>query len=252
MTKLKLKTEKRKLFGRKIKKLRQEGILPANVYGKGIKSQALKVDLKEFLTVYKEAGETGIIELGLAKEKKSRQVLIHNLQKHPVTDQLLHADFHQIDLKQKVQINIPIELKGEPPAVSKGGVLVQLMSEIEIEALPTELPGKFEIDISKIEEIGQSITVKDLKVDKKKVKILVDDEDQLIAKVEQQKEEKEEEKPVEETPAEGEEAKEGEEAPAEGEKKEEAKEGEEKKPAEGQKPAETKKPTGNKPEEKKK
>ncbi len=202
----KLKTQKRKIFGRKIKKLREKGILPANIYGKKIKSQAIEVDLKEFLTVYQEAGETGIVELSLSPEKKSRAVLIHNLQKDPVTDLPLHADFHQIDLKEKVHVAIPIELRGEAPAVSKGGILVPLMDEIEVEALPTDLPEKFEVDISKIDKIGQGIALKDLKVDKAKVKILVENEEDLLVKVEEPKEEKEEEKPTEEVPAEGEEA----------------------------------------------
>jgi len=221
MADLKLKVDKRKLYGRKIKKLRQEGILPANIYGKKLKSQAIKVDLKDFLAIYKEAGETGIVKLNLAKETKTRPVLIHNLQKDPVTDQPLHADFHQVDLKTKVQVSIPIELKGEAPAVGKGGVLIQLINEVEVESLPMDLPDKFELDISKIEEVGQGISVKELKIDEKKVKILIDNKDQLVVKVEEPKEEKEE-APAEES-ATADEGEEGEEK-----KPEEGKEGEEK------------------------
>ena len=205
MVALKLKAEKRKLYGRKIKKLREKGILPANIYGKKIKSQAIKVNLKEFLRLYKEIGKTGILSLSLLKETKIRPVLVHNFQKDPVSDDPLHVDFHQIDLKTKVQVSIPIKFKGESPAVIKGGVLIQLMNEIEIEALPTDLPDRFEVDISKIEEIGQGIVIKDLKVDKKKIKILVDNKDELIIKVEEPKEE--EEKPVEEVSVEEEESK---------------------------------------------
>lgn len=231
MVDLKLKAEKRKLYGRKIKKLREEGILPANIYGKKIKSQAIQLNLKEFLKAYKEIGETGIINLSLLKETKIRPVLVHNLQRDPVTDNPLHVDFHQVDLKAKVQVSIPIKFKGEAPAITKGGVLIQLMNEIEVEALPADLPDKLEVDISKIEEIGQGIVVKDLRVDKKKVKVLVDDKDQLIIKVEEPKKE-EEEKPVEETPAEEEEAKEEkpEEKAEEGKEKEKEGKPEEKKP----------------------
>jgi len=242
MADLKLKADKRKIFGRKIKKLRQEGILPANIYGKKLKSQAVKVDLKDFLTVYKEAGETGIVKLSLVKETKARPILIHNLQRDPVTDQPLHADFHQIDLKTKVQVSIPIELKGEAPAVSKGGVLVQLMNEVEVEALPANLVDKFELDISKIEEIGQRITVKDLRVDEKKIKLLVEGKDQLIVKVEEPKKEKEpveEEAPVEEAVSE-----EGE-AEAKPEEKEKS---EEKKPEKGKETKPEEKKKGLKPE----
>jgi len=245
MTKLKLKAEKRKIFGRKVKKLRAEGFLPANIYGKKLKSQAVKVDLKEFLNVYQQTGETGIVELALLKEKKTRPVLVHNLQKDPVTDMPLPAAFHQIDLKEKVQVNIPIELTGEAPAVTKGGVLIQLMDEIEVEALPANLPEKFEIDIGKLEEIGQSISVKELKVEKAKVKLLVDNEEELVVKVEEPKKEEEEEKPAEEVPAEGE-AKEAKLEEKEEEGKEKEKEG---KPEEGKV---EKKPTEEKKEKKKK
>ncbi|PIS08878.1 50S ribosomal protein L25 [Candidatus Beckwithbacteria bacterium CG10_big_fil_rev_8_21_14_0_10_34_10] len=232
MTDLNLKVNIRKVLGRKVKKLRAESQLPANIYGKGLKSQAVAVSLKDLLAIYKKAGETNIVELSLDKETKTRPVLIHRLQKDPVTDEPLHADFRQVDLKAKVQINIPVELIGEAPAVTKGGVLVLLMDEIEVEALPADLPDKFKIDISKIEEIGQGIALKDLKIDQIKVKILLEDKDQLVVQVEEPK--KEEEKPVEaETPGEeDEEKKEGEAKEGEGAKEGEAKPEETKKEAE--------------------
>jgi len=217
MKTLNLKSEKRKVFGRKVKKLRQQDILPANIYGKKIKSQALQVDLKEFLEVYQQAGETGVVYLTVAGNKDPYSVLINNLQTHPVSDLPLHIDFRQVDLKEKVQVAIPIELINEAPGVSKGGILVQLMNEVEVEALPTDLPDKIEVDISGLEEIGNSIAIKDLKVDKAKVKILVENLDQLVVNIEAQKEEEEEEKPTEEVPAEGEGEK------TEEEKKEESK-----------------------------
>lgn len=239
MKKLGLKVEKRKVFGRKVKKLRQEGILPGNLYGKEIKSQALGVNLKEFLTVFKDAGETGIVELAVTGAKKPYPVLIHNLQLDPVSDNPLHVDFRKVDLKEKVQVNIPLELKSEAPAVTKGGVLVQIMDEIEVEALPTDLPDKFEVDISRLEEIGQSIEVKDLMVDKAKVKLLAE-ENQLIVKIEAPKEEEKEEKPAEAAPV----TEEGEEQPAEGAEvkpTEKPQEGKETKPEEKAKPEEEKK-----------
>jgi len=206
--KLKIKAEKRKIFGRQVKKLRAKNILPANVYGKEVKSQALQLELKEFLAVYKGVGETGVVELIVGREKESRPVLIHNLQLDRLSGQPLHVDFHQIDLKKKVQVSIPLELKGEAPAVDKGGILVHLLDEIEVEALPGDLPEKFEVDIKKIKEIGDSITVKELKVDKEKVKLLVEDEDEPVVMVQQPKEEEEEVKPAEEEAVETEKEKE--------------------------------------------
>lgn len=233
MKKLTLKAEKRKIFGRKVKKLRQEEILPANLYGKKIKSLALQLNLKEFLAVYSQSGETSIIELAITKEEKIHSVLIHNLQIHPVSDAPLHVDFREIDLKEKVQVVIPIELSGEAPAVNKGGVLVLLLKEIQVEALPTDLPEKFVVDVNKLAEIGQSLSVKDLQYDKAKIKLLVEDENLLVVKIEEPAKEEVEEKPAEVTPVEGEEAGEA------------GKEGKE-----GTKPAEAK-PTEAKPKEEK-
>jgi len=178
--KVSLKVEKRKVLGKKVKKLRKEGILPANIYGKNVKSLAVQVSLKEFLPVYKKVGETGIVEVMVEGEKTPRHALIHNVQKDPVTDQLLHADFHQVSLTEKITANIPVELVGESPAVAqKLGVLIQPLSEVEVEALPTELPEQFTVDISGLKEIDQAITVGDLKPPTG-VKILTSEKEILV------------------------------------------------------------------------
>ena len=189
----KLKVQKRKITGRKVKSLRREGIIPANIYGKDIKSLAVQLSAKEFNLSYKQTGETGIIELQVDKDAKTRPVLVTNIHYHPVTDHCLHVDFHQIDLSKKISVNIPVELTGTAPAISKGGVLLQLLSEVEVEALPINLPDKFELDISSLEEIGQGITLKDLKIDSKKAKLTTDNLDELVVKIEAPAKEKEEE-----------------------------------------------------------
>lgn len=197
MEKIKIKAEKRKIFGRKIKQLRKEGLLPANIFGGKVKSLAVQVDLKEFEKVFKSAGETGLVEIKLTDEKAERPSLIHNLQKDPVSGENLHVDFRQVNLAEKVRVAIPIEIIGESAAVAKGGVLIQLMDEIEVEALPTDLPEKFEVSIEQITELGQGIALSCLEYDQKKIKLITEQEDELIVKVEEPKEEKEEEKPEE-------------------------------------------------------
>lgn len=204
MKKISLSAEKRKILGRKVKKLRQTGLLPASLYGKKIKSLALQVNTKDFLAVYKQAGETNLVELTVDKGNQPHAILISNVQYHPVASTPLHVDFRQVDLKEKVQVAIPIEIIGEAPAVAKGGVLVHILNEINVEALPTDLPDKFVVDVSKLEEIGQTLSVKDIKADRNKVKLLVEDEEQLVVKVEEPAKEEVEVKPVEAAPAEGE------------------------------------------------
>jgi len=178
--KITLKVEKREILGKKVKKLRREGILPASIYGKNVKSLAVQLYLKDFLPVYKKVGETGIIELNLVGEEKPRHVLIHNVQMDPVSDKPLHVDFRQVLLTERITASIPVELVGESPAVAqKLGVLIQTLSEVEVEALPTDLPEQFTVDISGLKEVDQAITVGDLKPPAG-VKILTSEKEILV------------------------------------------------------------------------
>ena len=156
-----LTAKSRKTLGRKVKKLRREGLLPANLYGKKIKSLALELPAAEFLKVYKQEGETGLIDLKI--NSQTHPVLVHNLQIHPVTDEPLHVDFRQVSLTEKTTADVPIEIRGDAPAVEqKKGILIQPLNEIEVEALPADLPDQILVDVSKLDEVGQSISVADL------------------------------------------------------------------------------------------
>src|SRR5258705_13436095 len=104
MTKIDLKAVKRTITGRKVKTLRKAGELPANIYGKDVKSLAVSINTKEFKEAFKQAGETGIISIKLDKDE--RPVLVHNVQVHPATGEILHADFLQVNLKVKVNAQI--------------------------------------------------------------------------------------------------------------------------------------------------
>jgi large subunit ribosomal protein L25 len=223
MDKLKLEAQKRSVLGRKVKSLRGEGLIPANVYGKKVKSQAVSVNASEFLSVYKEAGETGLISLVLKNGKaEEKAVLVSNVQQDPVKDTPIHVDFHQVDLKEKVTAQVSVDITGESPAEKQGvGTIVQYIDEVEVEALPADLPEEFVVDVSSLEEVGAAIFVKDLRVDKTKAKILSDPES-IVVKVEPpQKEEEVAPPPVEEVVAEGE-APAGAEIPEGEEKAEEA------------------------------
>jgi large subunit ribosomal protein L25 len=228
---LKLIVQTRQTTGRLVKKLRRQNIIPANVYGKDIKSQSVQVDLKQFLPAWNEAGETGVIYLTIDKDTQTRPVMIHNVQLNPLTDQPLHVDFHQVNLKEVITAMVPVEVIGESPAVTQHiGVLIQPVSEIEVEALPTEIPEKFEIDISSLSEIDQAVAVSSLK-SPSGVKILTDPT-AVLAKIEPPAKEEVAPAPA---PAEGEAA-----VPAEGEAA--TTEGDTA-PTEETKPAESVKPT---------
>ncbi len=157
-----LKVEKREVVGKKVKHLRRNGILPANMFGKGVKSQSLQLALKDFEEIYKKVHETGLVDLSIGSEV--HPILIQNVQIHPITHTPIHADFFKVNLKEKVRASIPIIAVGEPKAVSeKIGVLLQPLSEVEVEALPADLPENLEINVEKLVAIDDNLTIADLK-----------------------------------------------------------------------------------------
>ncbi len=244
MKKHTLTVEKRTVTGRKVKTLRKQGIVPANVFGKKKTSIAVQADQKAFAAVFKEAGETGIIDLHIGSEVKP--ALIQNVQVHPVTHAILHADLRQIDLKEKIKASVPLEISGTPLAAAQNiGVLLELLDEIEVEALPTELPEKITVDVTNLAQVDQTIKVGDLTIPSSVV-VLTDKELEVVkigplVTKEAQEEAKAEEVAKAEAAAAASGSAEGE-KPAEG-KAGETKEAkvEEKKPAEGAPKAESKK-----------
>lgn len=239
MKRPKLAVEKRTVLGKKVKKLRREGVFPANIYGKDIKSKAVQLPYKDFETAYKEVGSTGLIDVEL--DSQARPVLIHNVQYNHITRLPLHADFYQVNLKEKITTMVPLVIVGEPKAVSeKLGILLQPLSEVEVEALPEELPENIEVNVENLASVDEQITVGDLKTPQG-VAILTDAV-QVVVKIGELVTKEAQEQAAAEAQA-AEEAKaealpeEGAEAPAET-KEEKATEGEKKEEAPQEKPQE--------------
>ena len=156
-----LKVEKREVFGKKLKALRKTGILPANIYGKNVPSIAVQLPLKSFVETFKETGETGLLELHLGDDK--RPALIHSVQLDYVKNIPVHADFYQVNLKEKVKTMVPVVLVGEPTAFTENiGTLLHMVNEVEVEALPADLPEHFELDITHLAAVDDQVTVADL------------------------------------------------------------------------------------------
>lgn len=231
--KLHLEAKKREILGKQVKKLRRENILPANIYGADFKSIAIQVDIIDFKTILKSAGETSIVYLALEGEKDQIPALIQNIAYHPVSGHFLHADFRKVDLKKKIQTAVPVKIIGESEPVAQNlGVLQTSADSLSVEALPDQIPNSIEIDISGLNQVGDEIKLKDIKSTGNYV--FVDDPEKLIVRIIEHKEE--EITPQAQEPVEG-----GKEAEEGVEKKEEAEAGE--KPATEEKAQE-------KPEEK--
>lgn len=170
-----LTAQVRDLKGRRVKNLLQRNLLPANLFGSQVDSVALQLPLKETLALYKEAGDTQVVHLDITGEKASRPVLFSEVQFNPLTGAIIHLTLRQINLKEKVTVAVPVELVGESKV--PGGVLLTVHDEIEVEALPTDLPDKFTIDVSKLTEIDQAVTFADLDFDRSKVTLLIDEQE---------------------------------------------------------------------------
>lgn len=155
--------QKREQFGKAVNVLRRQGLVPAELYGHGVQNLHLSVVAKDFSKVFKQAGENTLVNVVFGQER--HPVLINDVHIHPVTDQVLSVDFYQVRLDQKIKVKVAVKFLGEAPAVKeKSGILVKSMHEIEIEALPAEVPHTLDADLSVLREIGQSVYVKDLRV----------------------------------------------------------------------------------------
>jgi len=181
-----LKAEIRNIFGKKTKKLRNEGKIPAELYGHNVSNQHLTIQEKDFLKVFKQAGENTIITLQINNQEFP--VLIANVVLHPLTQKILAVDFHQVRMDEKIEAEIPVRFIGEAKAAKKGLIVVKVTSSVKVSAIPTKLPTNFEIDITNLENLGDAIHIKDLKTNKD-VKILTPPDTILVTVTEQAKEE---------------------------------------------------------------
>lgn len=184
--KILLKAEPRTLTGKRVRNMRKEGKLPANIFGADIESQSITVDMLEFRHVYSKVKATGVVYVEVGS--KSIPCLVRQVQYHPVTDNTLHVDFRKINMKQKTEAEVPINIVGESEAVKMhNGVLITQMGELTVEALPADIPSSIDIDISALKEIGDVIKVSDIAQEKGYT--LQDDPETVIVMVTAHKEE---------------------------------------------------------------
>ena len=187
----------RKEVGRKTKTLRDKGVLPAVLYGPKIKNENLEVDLKEFEKVYEAAGESTLISLEVAGKKKYL-VLVYDLKRDPLKDRPVHVDFYQPSLEEKIKVKVPIILEGEAEAVRNlGGTLIKNIAEVEVKALPQNLPKEIKINIAGLKTFEDTVLIKDLKL-AEGAEILRNPEEIVVQVRPPEKVEEELKKPIEE------------------------------------------------------
>jgi len=161
---LELKAKTRIETGKKVNRLREQGKIPAVLYGHKIKSVSLVLDYVVFEKVFKQAGESTLIDL-VVDDKEPVKVLVQDYQLNPTTNQFIHVDFHRIKMDEKLHTEIELEFVGEPPAVKElNGVLVTSLDKLEVECLPQHLVHKIKVDISTLETLDSAIHISDIKI----------------------------------------------------------------------------------------
>jgi len=162
---LKLEAQKRDTFGKKLSRERAVGRLPVIIYGRQKESLPLFVDTKAFHKIFSQAGESSIITLKIPEGEES--VLINDVTYHPVTDEPIHADFYVVEKDKKIEVTVPIEFTGVPPAVKDfGGTLVKVLHELDIESLPQDLPREIVVDLNILTALDSQISIRDLELPK--------------------------------------------------------------------------------------
>ena len=172
----------RNLLKKKTRFLRRQGITPTHLFGHNVKSLAIQCDTTQLQHIIAQAGMTRLIKLEIETEKQPRSVFIREIQRDEVNSQLLHVDFYQVQKGEKISVEIPIVLVGEAPAMKgKGRMLTHGITSLSIECLPDSVPPQIEVDIGQLEEVEQTIHVRDIVLDPD---ITVHaDPDQLVAKI---------------------------------------------------------------------
>ena len=180
MEQVELKANGRDILGKRVRFLRRQEITPVHLFGHGLKSLALQCDTAKLERSLTLVGESRLISLKVNDEKKARPVLVREVQRNPLTGKLLHVDFYQVKMQEKVEVEIPIVLVGEAPALdTKGNTLIQELTTLTVECLPAKIPGNLELNIDSLTEPGRAIRVKDIAVDSD-ITVLTDPEQVVV------------------------------------------------------------------------
>jgi len=186
-----LQVSKRDITGKKVRFLRRQGLIPANIYGHGIDSTPIKVDTKNLKHLLAHAGKTDLISLKVDSSKEPIRVLMREVQRNPLTDEPLHVDFYKVSMTEKIKAEVPLVFVGDAPVLKKikNSSILHLIDSLDIEALPDDLPHSLEVDVSHLEELDHAIHVKDIPLGRGIT--LLSDPEQMVVKVAEARKEEE-------------------------------------------------------------
>ncbi|MBI4340448.1 MAG: 50S ribosomal protein L25 [Chloroflexi bacterium] len=184
--------EPRSTFGKKLKALRRSGVAPVHLYGKGAASLSLQVETRRLERLVATTSPNTPVYVSVVGSPETHFAFLRDVQRHPVSDALLHVDFYQVSLTEAMEAEVPVRLVGEAPAVrALSGVLFQALQTLTVECLPLDIPQYVEVDVSGLTDFERSVTVKDIRVSAV-VKVLTSP-DAMVARVNPPRAELEEE-----------------------------------------------------------
>jgi len=193
MEQIELPVTKREIMGKKVRFLRRQGITPVHLFGHGVESLALQTDTAQLQRALAQAGQTRLISLKVEDEKRPRNIVVREVQTEPRTGALLHVDFYQVKMAEKVKVVVPIVLVGEAPALKvKENLLAHELTSLTVECLPAKIPSSVELDISSLTEPEQAVRVKDIELDEEIT--VLNDPEVLVVKISSRPVEKVEER----------------------------------------------------------
>ena len=176
-----LELEPRDLLGKKVETLRKSGLLPVHMYGPDIDSLSLQGDLKLLARLVLEVGTNIPVSVTVKGSDNVNMCFVREIQRHPVTENILHVDFLRVDTSKAVRAEVPIILEGLAPASQRGGTLMQPLQNLIIEALPMDIPVSLEISVAGLDDFEKSLYVSDLSIPENIT--LISSSDDLIARV---------------------------------------------------------------------
>jgi large subunit ribosomal protein L25 len=208
---LQLKASTRELLGKRSRRLYGQGKLAAVVYGHNTKPTPLTLERLEFQKVFVKSGRTHLVDL-VVDGSRTEKVLVREIQTHPRRLGPIHVDFYQVNLEEKITVEVPVHLVGESAAVKRGDAdILQPLHSLRVECLPSDIPEAFEVDLTPLEEIESELRISDITLPKG-VTVLIDPEELVVKIIKKREMKVEEEVPAAEAAVavEGEAAAEGE------------------------------------------
>lgn len=163
--KIELKVDKRDVLGKKVRFLRYKGVVPVHLFGHNVDSQSLQGEAATLNKVLSRAGKTRLIDLKVGRSQKGHNVMVREVQRDPIRGSLIHVDFYEVNMAEKIRVEVPVIIVGESPALKiRENMLSQTLNSLTIECLPDRMPDRIPVDIGVLQEVEQAVHVRDIQI----------------------------------------------------------------------------------------